>query len=169
FMEECALQAVRALAELHAAGDKKAAMLVVAKNKSHGDQMARLLIRVCEAENQPFLVQEIYNDTPKAHKRIDDLGSDSTDIIVSVRMISEGVDVKRLRVGLFATDWMTRIFFIQFVGRFVRHEDRLDKLAQFAKVIIPAHVLLLEYAREIEKMIESAAIPEEGTGPDGGK
>jgi hypothetical protein len=112
-------------------------------------------------------VQEIYNDTPKAHERIEDLDTDSTDIIVSVRMISEGVDVKRLRIGLFATDWMTRIFFIQFVGRFVRHEDRLDKQAQFSKVIIPAHVLLLEYAREIELMIESAMIPEDGTGPGG--
>lgn len=164
FMEECARQAVRSLADLHAAGDKKAAMLVVAKNTTHGAQMAKLLKRTCKAENQTFFIQEIYNDTPKAHKRIEDLGTDSTDIIVSVRMISEGVDVKRLRVGLFATDWMTRIFFIQFVGRFVRHEDRLDKLAQFACVIIPAHVRLLGFAREIEKMIESAAIIEPGDG-----
>lgn len=168
FMEECARQAVRSLAELHLAGDKKAGMLVVAKNKEHGSQMAKLLGRICEAENQPFLIQEIYNDTPKAHKRIEDLSADSTDIIVSVRMISEGVDIKRLRVGLFATDWMTRIFFIQFIGRFVRYEDRLDK-TQFARVIIPAHVLLLKYAREIEAMIEAAAIIEEGTGPGGGE
>lgn len=168
FMEECARQAVRALAELHAAGDKKAAMLVVAKNKEHGAQMTRLLIRMCEAESQPFLVQEIYNDTPKAHKRIEDLSTDSTDIVVSVRMISEGVDIKRLRIGLFATDWMTRIFFIQFVGRFVRYEDRLDK-TQFARVIIPAHVVLLKYAREIEKMIEAAAIVEVGDGNGGGE
>jgi superfamily II DNA or RNA helicase len=167
FMEECARQAVRSLVELRLAGDKKAGMLVVARSKEHGAQMAKLIHRICEAENQSFFIQQIYNDTPKAHKRIDDLSTDSTDIIVSVRMISEGVDIKRLRIGLFATDWMTQIFFIQFVGRFVRHEDRLDKQGQFARVIIPAHVMLLEYAREIEDMIESAAIaePEEGKGP----
>jgi superfamily II DNA or RNA helicase len=167
FMEECALQTVRALAALRVAGDKKAGALVVAKNKAHGAEMAELLKRICEAENEPFLVQEIYNDTPKAHQRIDDLNKDTTDIIVSVRMISEGVDVKRLRVGLFATDWLTRMFFIQFIGRFVRYEDRLDE-AQFSWVIIPAHIVLLEYAREIEKMIEAAAIPGEGNGGGGG-
>lgn len=164
FMEESARQAVRALADLQTAGDKKAAMLVVARDKGHGSQMAKLLKRICEAENQTFLIQEIYNDTPKAHKRIEDLSTDSTDIVISVRMISEGVDIKRLRVGLFATDWMTRIFFIQFVGRFVRHEDRLDRETQFAWIIVPAHVTLLKFAREIEKMIESAAIAEPGTG-----
>jgi superfamily II DNA or RNA helicase len=167
FMEECARQAVRELARFRAAGDKKSAMLVVARNKAHGAQMARLLARTCEAEKQRFLIQEIYNDTPKAHERITNLVTDLTDIIVSVRMISEGVDIKRLRVGLFATDWMTRMFFIQFAGRFVRHEDRLDKYTQFAKIIVPAHRQLLEYIREIEIMIESAAIlePGEGSGP----
>lgn len=169
FMEECARQAVRSLAELRDAGDKKAGMLVVAKSKDHGAQMAKLISRICQAEQQPFLIQEIYNDTPKAHDRIEDLAEDSTDIIVSVRMISEGVDIKRLRVGLFATDWMTRIFFIQFVGRFVRLEDRLDKMAQFARVIIPAHMTLIEYAREIETMIESAVIIGDGDGGDGDK
>lgn len=168
FMEECARQGVRKLAELRAAGDKRAAMLVVAENRAHGSQMKRLIDRICEAENQTFLVQEIYNDTPKAHDRIEDLGSDTTDIVVSVRMISEGVDVKRLRVGLFATNWMTRMFFIQFVGRFVRWEDRLDQ-AQFATVIIPAHVTLLQYALEIERMVEAAAIPEEGEGGGSGE
>jgi hypothetical protein len=139
-------------------------MLVVAKSKEHGHQMAKLLIRICEAENQRFLLQEIYNDTPKAHTRIENLDEDFTDIIVSVRMISEGVDIKRLRVGLFATDWMTRMFFIQFAGRFIRQEDRLDKQGQFAIVIIPAHATLLKYAREIEEMIECAAIVEPGDG-----
>jgi superfamily II DNA or RNA helicase len=161
FMEECAQQAVRSLMELRTAGDRRAAMLVVAKDKAHGADMAKLLERVCQANNQTFTIQQIYNDTPKAHDLIVNLATGSTDIIVSVRMISEGVDIKRLRIGLFATDWMTQLFFIQFVGRFIRYEDRLDK-AQFARVIIPAHIKLLQYALEIEKMIEAAALSQEG-------
>lgn len=162
FMQECACQAIRSLADLRSAGDRKAAMLVVAKNKEHGARLTQLLKRTCETEKQSFIIQEIYNDTPKAHERIEDLRTDSTDIIISVRMISEGVDIKRLRVGFFATDWMTRMFFIQFIGRFVRTEERLDKKTQFARVIIPAHVSLLEYAREIEQMVESAVLIEDG-------
>jgi superfamily II DNA or RNA helicase len=167
FMEECCRQAVRKLKAIRASGDSRAAMLVVAKNKSHGGLMADLLESVCQAEGVAYTIQQIYNDSPKAHTRIKDLEKDSTDIVVSVRMLSEGVDVKRLRVGLFATDWMTRMFFIQFVGRFIRSEDRLDNL-QYAAVIIPAHIQLLEYAHEIEKLIDAAVIAEQFDDPFGG-
>ena len=160
FMEECARQSIRSLKAMRAAGDRKAGMLVVAKNKAHGARMADLIDRLCKAEDASFTIQEIYNDSHKAHDRIEELQKDTTDIVVSVRMISEGVDVKRLRVGLFATDWMTRMFFIQFIGRFVRMEDRLDA-TQYAAVVIPAHIQLLEYAFEIEKMVDSAAIVED--------
>lgn len=40
--------------------------------------------------------------------------------IVAVRMISEGVDIPRLRVGVFATTTTTELFFRQAVGRIVR-------------------------------------------------
>ena len=35
-------------------------------------------------------------------------------------MVSEGVDVPRLRVGVYATTARTELFFRQVVGRFVR-------------------------------------------------
>jgi superfamily II DNA or RNA helicase len=40
--------------------------------------------------------------------------------LVSVRMVSEGVDIPRLRVGVYATTTTTELFFRQAVGRFVR-------------------------------------------------
>ena len=40
--------------------------------------------------------------------------------IVAVRMVSEGVDIPRLRVGVFATTTTTELFFRQAVGRLVR-------------------------------------------------
>ena len=76
-------------------------------------------------------------------------------------MISEGVDVKRLRVGVYATDYLTRMFFIQFVGRFVRWESRLDG-TQHGRIVIPAHISLLIFAREIERMIDEALIATDG-------
>lgn len=166
FMEECARQAIRTLKDMRDAGDRLAAMLVVAKSKEHGARMTEMIARVCEAEYRPLVIQQIYNDSPSAHQRIGQLEDDTTDIVVSVRMISEGVDVKRLRVGLFATDTMTIMFFIQFVGRFARWEKRLGE-GQFASIIIPAHKKLLEYALEIEKLVETAAISEGEDGEEG--
>lgn len=141
--------------------DKRAAMLVVAKDKDHGARLAKKLAHLAQVHKlEPPL--EVYNDSPKVHDRIRMLDKDHTDIVVTVRMISEGVDVKRLRVGVYATNYLTKMFFIQFVGRFIRWDDRLGG-EQFGKVIIPAHPLLLEYAREIEKMCIAALLKE----PDG--
>jgi superfamily II DNA or RNA helicase len=168
FMRDMVLDALKALGDIRR-HDKSAGMLVVAKDKDHGAAVARLIESMCKKNDawKLFSVLEIYNDTPKAHERIKALNNDSTSIVITVRMISEGVDVKRLRVGLYATDYLTQMFFIQFVGRFIRWEDRLDG-SQHARIIIPGHVTLLEFAREIEKMVDEALIPEETDGGGGG-
>jgi superfamily II DNA or RNA helicase len=151
--------------------DRKAGMLVVAKDKAHGHAIAQRIQTIATEQSQwrRLTVQEIYNDTPKAHALIHDLRRDNTDVIISVRMISEGVDIKRLRVGLFATDYLTRMFFTQFTGRFCRWEDRLAQaeMPQFGWVIIPGHVTLLEYAREIEQMMFDAIVKPDGEGEGG--
>ena len=146
--------------------DSRAGMLVVAKDKEHGARIAKLITGYCRMNPdwKTYSVIEIYSDTDKAHNRIAELENDRTDIIVTVRMISEGVDVKRLRVGVYATDYRTRMFFVQFIGRFVRWENRLDG-TQHGRVIIPAHVDLLRFAREIEQMIDEALIAQEAGEP----
>ena len=151
-------ESLKSLAEIQSE-DKRAGMLVVARDREHGAFISKELQRIKAEQSEwaDFSIQEIYNDTEKAHKRIEQLSSDNTDIVVTVRMISEGVDIKRLRVGLYATDCMTLMYFMQFVGRFVRYETRLNA-AQFARVIMPAHIKLLEYARTIEQMVEEAEV-----------
>jgi superfamily II DNA or RNA helicase len=159
---------LRALKDMKAT-DKRAGMLIVARDTDHGRRISKLIQQLCNSSNEwsKFTQVEIYNDTEKAHERIEQLNHDSTDIVVTVRMISEGVDVKRMRVGVYATDYLTRMFFIQFVGRFCRNEDRLDE-SQHAKVIIPGHVELLQFAREIEIMIDEAIMASPGDGSDPG-
>ena len=56
-----------------------------------------------------------------ASKRISGFAEGSDPWIVAVRMISEGVDIPRLRVGVYATTTTTELFFRQAVGRIVRH------------------------------------------------
>lgn len=167
FMQQMCKEGLKALADVKR-HDPRAGLLVVARNKEHGARLCRLIESYCKLNEEwrAYDTCEIYNDTPKAHERIKQLQNDRTDIVVTVRMISEGVDVKRLRVGLYATDYLTRMFFVQFVGRFIRWESRLDD-SQHARVVIPGHIELLAFAREIEQMIDQALIAESGDDPGG--
>ena len=54
--------------------------------------------------------------------------------MVAVRMVSEGVDVPRLCVGVYATSTSTPLFFAQAVGRFVRPGRR----GETASVFLPS-------------------------------
>lgn len=60
------------------------------------------------------------SDDPEASARIARFRGGRDPWIVAVRMVSEGVDIPRLRVGVFATSTTTELFFRQAVGRLVR-------------------------------------------------
>jgi hypothetical protein len=61
-------------------------------------------------------------------------------------MVSEGVDIPRLAVGVYATSVSTALFFAQAVGRFVRARQR----GETASVFLPSVPVLLSYAAELE-------------------
>ena len=62
--------------------------------------------------------------------------------MVAVRMVSEGVDVPRLAVGVYATSTSTPLFFAQAVGRFVRARKR----GETASVFLPSVPQLMALA-----------------------
>jgi hypothetical protein len=66
--------------------------------------------------------------------------------MVAVRMVSEGVDVPRLAVGVYATSASTPLFFAQAVGRFVRSRRQ----GETASVFLPSVPVLLGLASELE-------------------
>ena len=66
--------------------------------------------------------------------------------MVAVRMVSEGVDVPRLAVGVYATTTSTPLFFAQAVGRFVRARAR----GESASLFLPSVPTLLGFAAEME-------------------
>jgi superfamily II DNA or RNA helicase len=67
--------------------------------------------------------------------------------IVAVRQVSEGVDIPRLAVGVYASTHRTPLFFRQVVGRFVRTRPGEEFNA---RLFIPAVSVLMDHAREIE-------------------
>jgi hypothetical protein len=66
--------------------------------------------------------------------------------MVAVRMVSEGVDVPRLAVGVYATSVSTPLYFAQAIGRFVRARRR----GETASVFLPSVPVLLGFAAELE-------------------
>ncbi len=93
-----------------------AAGLVIAADQEHARGIARLL-------HQRHHVSAVIatSDDPAASTRIARFAEGTLPWIVAVRMVSEGVDIPRLRLGVFATTTTTELFFRQAVGRFVRH------------------------------------------------
>ncbi|NER04014.1 MAG: hypothetical protein F6K17_16040, partial [Okeania sp. SIO3C4] len=69
--------------------------------------------------------------------------------IVAIKKVSEGVSIKRLRVCVYATNILTRMFFEQVVGRITRVIPNIDN--QIAYMYIPRHRTLEMYALDFEK------------------
>jgi len=88
----------------------------------------------------------VLSDDPAASKKIARFASSSDRWMVAVRMVSEGVDIPRLAVGVYATSTGTALFFAQAVGRFVRARRR----GETASVFLPSIPALLGYAAELE-------------------
>ena len=88
----------------------------------------------------------VLSDEAGASERIEAFAAGDDRWMVAVRMVSEGVDVPRLSVGVYATSTSTPLFFAQAVGRFVRARRR----GETASVFLPSVPLLLQHAAEME-------------------
>ena len=88
----------------------------------------------------------VLSDDAGASSRIETFAASDDRWMIAVRMVSEGVDVPRLAVGVYATSTATPLFFAQAVGRFVRSRAR----GETASVFLPTVTPLLGLANEIE-------------------
>jgi superfamily II DNA or RNA helicase len=116
--------------------------LVIATDQDHAHGIARLLRN---RFNVPAEV--VVSDDPTASKKIAEFAHNDRPWLVSVRMVSEGVDIPRLRVGVYATTTSTELFFRQAVGRFVRWQ--FGRASQKAFVYIPDDPRLRAHAFQI--------------------
>ncbi|QTF71959.1 DEAD/DEAH box helicase [Arthrobacter woluwensis] len=88
----------------------------------------------------------ILSDDAKASSKIEEFSAGQSRWMVAVRMVSEGVDVPRLAVGVYATSTSTPLFFAQAVGRFVRARKR----GETASVFLPSVPQLMGLANSME-------------------
>jgi len=115
--------------------------LVIATDQESARAYAKILKSV--TGEKPTVV---LSDEKAASKNIDKFSQDESRWMVAVRMVSEGVDVPRLAVGVYATTISTPLFFAQAVGRFVRSRRR----GETASVFLPTIPMLLDFANEME-------------------
>jgi superfamily II DNA or RNA helicase len=122
-------------------GMPDAAGLVIASDHADARAYAALLRGI--SGTRPVVV---LSDDPAASKKIARFAASADRWMVAVRMVSEGVDIPRLAVGVYATSVGTALFFAQAVGRFVRARRR----GETASVFLPSIPSLLGYAAELE-------------------
>ena len=89
----------------------------------------------------------VVSDDPDASSKIAAFATSTRPWLVAVRMVSEGVDIPRLRVGVYASTVVTELFFRQAVGRFVRWTRGLP--GQKAYVYLPDDPRLRQHAFQI--------------------
>lgn len=134
-----------------------AAGLVVCEDIRAAERIAERLHRITNV--RPHL---IVSDDEVSEDTIDQFNDENGVWIVSVRKVSEGIDIPRLQVGVFLTNYSTELYFRQFVGRIARNQG--TKYDQEAYVFMPHHYLLMEYAQKIEQL-QAVALKEKDQRP----
>lgn len=115
--------------------------MIIATNQTTARAYADLLTKI--TGETPTVV---LSDDPSASDRISQYSESNSKWLVAVRMVSEGVDVPRLSVGVYATSASTPLFFAQAIGRFVRSRRQ----GETASIFLPSVPNLLLLASEME-------------------
>ena len=129
------------LRQLRDGGMPDAGGMVIASDQKAARAYARLLSSI--TGEAPTLV---LSDDPGSSDRISEFACATSGWLVAVRMVSEGVDIPRLAVGVYATSASTPLYFAQAVGRFVRSR----RPGETASIFLPSVPSLLQLASELE-------------------
>jgi superfamily II DNA or RNA helicase len=136
-------------------GHKDAGGLVIAADSEHARRIAKLLR---EATGRAPLV--VLHAEARAAEKLVAFTHSRDPWIVAVNMVSEGVDIPRLRVGVYATAAKTPLVFRQIVGRFVRTIPR--RPVEPSWLYIPADPILRDHAATVEQELRHVLRQSEG-------
>ncbi len=140
------------LEEVRAGGHRDAGGLVVAADAEHARAVARVLAQLTGRAPTVVLHTEA-----RAAEKLQAFTRSSERWIVAVNMVSEGVDIPRLRVGVYATAAKTPLIFRQIVGRFVR--TIAGRPAEESWLFLPADPVLRAHAADVERELRHVLRP----------
>ncbi len=97
----------------------------------------------------------VHNDLKNAERRIEKFRHTTRRWIVSVAMVSEGIDIPRLRVLIYLPKAQTELAFRQALGRVVRSAGDNDDTRAY--VVMPSFEIFEQYARRVEEEMSEEA------------
>ncbi|QFI37032.1 diguanylate cyclase [Moritella marina ATCC 15381] len=127
-----------------------AAGLIVASSVEH----AEYIINILQIEFKQSAVLVTYKQ-PNAQYRIDQFRHSDTEWIVSVNMVSEGIDLPRLQVCCHLSHVKTELYFRQVLGRILRMNNAQN---EDAWLYMFAEPLLSEFALRVQQEIPDVQV-----------
>jgi hypothetical protein len=154
-------QANNQLVDVRNAGHGDAAGLIVASSIAEARAMKHLLQRV--TGHRAIIV---HNEEERALKTIEDFAEGVAPWIIAVKMISEGVDIPRLRVCVYAATVTEDLFVMQVLFRIVRKIEGVYGESYF---FYPADPRLRAIAATVENEIRVQIDEREREAREGGE
>lgn len=121
--------------------------LVIAMDQGHARLLAEQLRTITGI--RPAIAM---TDEPSSSATIQDFATNEAPWLVAVKMVSEGVDIPRLRLLVYLSNVSTEMAFRQAVGRIVRMRPELGR-PQPGWMYLPKDPILIDHARTIEAEI----------------
>jgi len=140
-----------------------AAMLIIARDQDHAKDL-QVIVHAVIGVKPPIVISE----DQRSKDTLDKFVKQKTPVLVSVRMVGEGVDIPRVRMIAFLSREKTEMWFRQVVGRAVRWQDHVAD-PQNAHIYIPQLPYFEEMALRIEEEISHVYVQPPvppGPGPD---
>jgi superfamily II DNA or RNA helicase len=131
------------------------------RNKNYGGMIvcssisnAEILYKRIYDKYGPSFVEIVTSDDTDSSKKVEKFTHSAVPWIISINMISEGVDIPRLRVIVYASNVLTTIRFIQVMGRGVRNPEHLPNNHDVCYFYMADYRPLLENAQLIKEEIK---------------
>ena len=139
--------------DLRRRGDADAGGLVVCVDCSHADRVAAFIGSHIARRRPVVACSKLFDPgDPKPANAVKKFRSSHDPWLVAVNMVSEGIDVRRLRVVVYLTNRLTTLTFRQIVGRVVRIDP--TNIDDHGRVYLPADPTLMLMAQTITKEVE---------------
>ena len=144
--------------------DNAGAIVFCEFEKQARDVVTMLEEIATENGREPSVRLIISAEEEDASERIRAFRESTDEWVVTIRQVSEGINIPRLRVGVYATAWVTELYFTQVVGRLLRiREDEEDPTAY---LFIPDDSRLRELAEKVRDL-RDAVLEEQDAPYDG--
>ena len=144
------------LTDIRESGSPDAGALMLATDQETARAYAKVVKKV--TGHAPVLV---VSDDPRSGKKIEAFTRSSDRWLVAVKQVSEGVDIARLSVCVWACSFRTPLFFAQAVGRVVRARSATETATVFLPAVRPLLALAASMEEERNHVVRAPEQPDD--------